>query len=80
MEDSIAIAELREENEDIPNIGGVHEPRMPIVREVMPPQIVQTNKTKALCNQEPVSRQAASTPHDSSQGSGFHKTPNSTSQ
>lgn len=80
MEDSIAIAELREENEDIPNIGGVHEPRMPIVREVMPPQIVQTNKTKALCNQEPVSRQAASTPHDSSQGSGFHKTPNSTSE
>ena len=34
MEDGIAIDQLRKLNTDIANIGGVHDPRMPIIREI----------------------------------------------
>ena len=34
MEDGIAIAELRQINADVANIGGVYDPRMPLIREV----------------------------------------------
>ena len=34
MEDSVAIAQIRKMNQDIANIGGVHEPRMPLVQEI----------------------------------------------
>jgi hypothetical protein len=34
MEDGAAITQLRKLNADIANIGGVHEPRMPLIREV----------------------------------------------
>ena len=34
MEDGAAITQLRKLNADVANIGGVHEPRMPIIREV----------------------------------------------
>ena len=34
MEDGTAISQLRKLNIDVANIGGVHEPRMPIIREI----------------------------------------------
>ena len=46
MEDSVAIAQIRMFNADIANIGGiggVHDPRMPIVREV--PSMRSSSKT-----------------------------------
>ena len=45
MEDGIAIGQLRQLNQDVANIGGVHEPRMPIVREI--PQGNSTHPPKS---------------------------------
>ena len=56
MEDSIAIAQIRKLNAEIANIGGVHDPRMPIVREV--PVVRASNKTKMIRDtDEPSQRQ-----------------------
>jgi len=46
MEDSIAIAQICKLNAEIANIGGVHDPRMPIIREV--PVVRSSNKTKVI--------------------------------
>ena len=69
MEDSVAIAQIRKLNADMANIGGVHDPRMPIVREV--PSFRPVSKTKMITDaesqspQQPVEHYDISTPRNS---------------
>ena len=61
MEDSVAIAQIRKLNTEIANIGGVYDPRMPIVREV--PVVRSLSKTKMIKDAEASRPNQQSTEH-----------------
>ena len=67
-----ALAELREAHDDVANIGGVHEPKLPALREVLPPHARPVTKVKALEDVSSLQNQSAAVPQHFDIGTPSH--------